>query len=135
MKKYLILLLLVTFAFSANAQDIKMSEVIETNVSKDLMWINLKKWISSEFNSYDHVVDLEDKENGIIIIKWKNPTVLDPSEFLKLIISSTIEIDIKDNKFRYIVSDGQVLATPNIDDPSRMTTSSINLAENDINFF
>lgn len=112
-----------------------MSEVIETNVSKDLMWINLKKWISSEFNSYDHVVDLEDKENGIIIIKWKNPTVLDPSEFLKLIISSTIEIDIKDNKFRYIVSDGQVLATPNIDDPSRMTTSSINLAENDINFF
>lgn len=135
MKKYLILLLLVTFAFSANAQDIKMSEVIETNVSKDLMWINLKKWISSEFNSYDHVVDLEDKKNGIIIIKWKNPTVLDPSEFLKLIISSTIEIDIKDNKFRYIVSDGQVLATPNIDDPSRMTTSSINLAENDINFF
>ena len=79
-------------------------------------------------------IDLEDKENGVIIIKWKNPTILYPSEFLKLIISSTIEVDVKDNKFRYIVSGGQVNVSPNIGDPSRMATSSIYLAQNDINF-
>ena len=135
MKKFALLFFVFLFSISSIAQDKAVfSEIVETNISKDIMWLNLKKWVSSEFNSYEHVVDLEDKENGVIIIKWKNPTILYPSEFLKLIISSTIEVDVKDNKFRYIVSGGQVNVSPNIGDPSRMATSSIYLAQNDINF-
>lgn len=80
------------------------SEVVLTELSKSEMWINAKKWISSSFKDYKHTVDMEDKESGTIIIKF---TFQGTSrwKFINHIIDATLEIDVRDNKYRYTFSD------------------------------
>lgn len=70
MKKVLFILsLLLLPSFIPATSFENKQEVVETEMTKKEMWINLKKWISSNFNSYEHVVDLEDEEAGIISVK------------------------------------------------------------------
>ena len=47
-------------------------EIVPINLSKSVLWINLKKWVSSNFESYRFVVDMEDKDTGLIILKWSS---------------------------------------------------------------
>lgn len=75
--------------------------VIPTQLTKNAMWINLKKWVSSTFNSYKHVVDLEDKESGVLIVKWQAnmPEQYSP-DLLTAIAEGTLQIDVRENKYR-----------------------------------
>ena len=50
-------------------------EVIPVNLSKAVLWINLKKWVSSNFSSYKHVVDMEDKKQPINIKNTNSNTI------------------------------------------------------------
>ena len=87
-------------------------KIIPSQLSKSELWINAKKWISSSFKDYQHAVDLEDKESGTIILKFScskeagNP-------FITYIISATLKLDIRDNKYRYTFSDVIFSLEPN----------------------
>lgn len=124
MKKYLLLFGFLFMAMAVNAQSFmeilnnnntsvdrsKYNEdkefVIQTQLTKNAMWINLKKWVSSTFNSYKHVVDLEDKEGGILIIKWQaNMPEQYSSDLLTAVAEGTLQVDVRDNKFRIRRSD------------------------------
>lgn len=160
--KKLLFIAIVLFCLSANAQDIikpnkdrfiisldevkkdmqqykpreysNVKDIVETGMSKNDMWINLKKWVSSSFNSYEHVVDVEDEKLGIFVIKWKNVIYLNSSEYVKLIASSTIKIDVKENKYRYTVSDAQIVIKPNVGRVSDMGSYSLQRAIKDLEF-
>ena len=135
MKKVLFILslLLLTSFISATSFENKQ-EVVETEMTKKEMWINLKKWISSNFNSYEHVVDLEDEEAGIISVKWKNRVGLNSSKYIKVLASSTIKVDVKDNKYRYTLSDAQIVIEPNIGRTSEMSYNELKESINDLEF-
>lgn len=160
--KKLLFIAIVLFCLSANAQDIikpnkdrfiisldevkkdmqqykpreysNVKDIVETGMSKNDMWINLKKWVSSSFNSYEHVVDVEDEKLGIFVIKWENVIYLNSSEYVKLIASSTIKIDVKENKYRYTVSDAQIVIKPNVGRVSDMSSYSLQRAIKDLEF-
>lgn len=135
MKKVLFILSMLLFpTFMPAASLENKQEIIETGMTKKDMWINLKKWVSSNFNSYEHVVDLEDEEAGVISVKWKNRVGLNSSKYIKILISSTIKIDIKDNKYRYTLSDEQVVIEPNIGHASDMSYSELNESISDLEF-
>lgn len=135
MKKVLFILsmlLLSTFMTAASFND--KQEVIVTEMTKKDMWINLKKWVASNFNSYEHVVDLEDEDAGVISVKWKNRVGLNSSKYIKILMSSTINVDVKDNKYRYTLSDTQVVIEPNIGRTSDMSYSELEESINDLEF-
>lgn len=128
----LLMLLLPTCMFAASFED--KQEVIETGMTKKDMWINLKKWVSSTFNSYEHVVDLEDEEAGVISVKWKNRVGLNSSKYIKILASSTIKVDVKENKYRYTLSDAQVVIEPNIGRTSEMSYNDLKEGISDLEF-
>lgn len=134
MKKiFFIIFITFTSVFSfASSSDIQ--EVVETGINKKDMWINLKKWCSSEFNSYDHVVDLEDEESGTLIVKWKNGAYLNISKCIKTIVSSTIKVEVKENKYRYTVSDAQIKIEPNTSNKSEMSIRELENGIADLEF-
>ena len=81
MKKVICLFLLLLSQLSINAQVdkiqteskeidylFKYEEVVPSNIPQSVMWLNLKKWVSSSFNKYKYVVDIEDKDAGLMII-------------------------------------------------------------------
>lgn len=127
MKKAVLSLLLCFFcniiAIANNIGDTQ--EIVETNMAKDIMWTNLKKWVSSTFNSYEHAVDLEDKDAGTIIIKWKNRFAPKVSKHLRMIASSTIKIDVKEGKYRYDISNSQIEIETHIGDTSDLSYAEL----------
>lgn len=107
--------------------------MVECQASQSSLWINLKKWVSGSFGSYKHTVDLEDKESGTLIIKFDSSSSL--GDFLKLIISSTVKVDVRENKYRYTISEAKY----KIDHGSRLsgnlnclTTDELNKAESEL---
>ena len=84
--------------------EVTYSETIETDLSKDQLYGNLKAWIASNFSKGKMTMDLDDVSNGRVIIKFKeNPSF----ESLGMVRSSELQyflqIDVKANKFRYIL--------------------------------
>lgn len=136
MKKivFLLLLLLLPAFMSATSSENKQ-EVVETGMTKKDMWINLKKWVSSNFNSYEHVVDLEDEEAGVISVKWKNRVGLNSSKYIKMLVSSTLNVDVKDNKYRYTLADAQIVIEPNVGHTSEMSINELAEGISDLEFF
>lgn len=126
MKKYLLLFSFLFAVLAVNAQSFsdllknnksstssyssKYSDnkeiVVPTQLTKSAMWINLKKWVSSTFKSYKYVVDLEDKESGVLILKWNanipNATI---SDCVIATAEGTFQVDVRDNKYRIRKSD------------------------------
>jgi len=145
MKRIIIslLALVLTLNFSYGQKMYDSPVVKETNLSKSIMWLNLKKWVSSAFNNYKYVVDLEDKEAGLMIIKWNCPIPIDgynyciSNGYLIVTMNSSITIEIKDNKYRYTVSDGTVTNTlgylPSYD-IKKMSVNDLETAMNELEF-
>lgn len=109
-------------------------EVVETGLSKDVMWLNLKKWVSTNFNNYRYVVDLEDKDAGLLIIKWSSPFAFDVSSALKMTASATYQVDVKDGKYRLKVSDTNVKVDPSISNSEYKSTNTIKQEIKDLEF-
>lgn len=138
MKKISLLLSYCLFTFGIIAQDNFMGdyeEVIETNLSKELMWLNLKKWVSSQFNNYKYVVDLEDKAAGALIIKWNHPFSSPTCNAILPIANATYQIDIKENKYRIKILEGTVKVDPNVNNHlSDLPTKELYLLKRDLEF-
>ena len=113
MKKVICLFLLLLSQLSINAQVdkiqteskkidylFKYEEVVPSNIPQSVMWLNLKKWVSSSFNKYKYVVDIEDKDAGLMIIKWSAGAYHSFSMYTAITFQATFQIDIRDAKYR-----------------------------------
>lgn len=107
--------------------------LFETSLTKDQLWSNLKRWVATSFKSYKHTVDMEDKDAGTMIIKFNS---FDESFglYTSLKLSATLQIDVKDNKWRYKISDAEFALAPNsrLDNISYMSTSSLERAKSEL---
>lgn len=127
MKKIYLLVLLVNF--SLQAQDWKVAEKSVTGVftvekSKSELFALINKWISINYNSAQNVIQMNDAESGTIIIKGINEVVYSnlPGKLLapsytpdktSTKFNHTIEINVKENKFRVIYTLTGVSTDPN----------------------
>ncbi|HOZ13379.1 MAG TPA: DUF4468 domain-containing protein [Tenuifilaceae bacterium] len=113
--KKLLLITLVSLCFSnIKSQDfpknangeVEFTEVIETNLSKAKLYSNAQEWIAKTFGDYKSVIQLEDNENGKLIIKGNsNVNCQGRTEVMqtKEKISYTLTIEVKEGKYRYKV--------------------------------
>ena len=83
----------------------KYEEIVPTNLSQSIMWLNLKKWVSSSFDKYNYVVDIEDKDAGLMIVKWSAGQYHSFSIYTAITFQATFQIDIRENKYRLKVYD------------------------------
>ena len=114
------ILITLIFSFHSFGQEYEMEGKTVTGIfeikekSKSDIFSDINKWISINYNSSKNVIQMNDKEAGIIIIKgtnevqyenaWKNlykKTKIIP-KYSTLKTSHLIEINVKDNKFRII---------------------------------
>ena len=103
-------------------------EVIPVNLSKSVLWINLKKWISSTFSSYKHVVDMEDKDAGIVVVKWNSNLENPYSKYWSAQYEATYQIDVRENKYRIKIYNSSARTKPNNGDMKSLSTYSLQLA-------
>ncbi|MGY6648328.1 DUF4468 domain-containing protein [Wenyingzhuangia sp. IMCC45574] len=114
MKRIIYLLILITFSIKSFSQEklldilpiengnVVYTEVIKVeNINKKELYNRAKKWVVLKYKSANDVIQLDDKEDGIIIgkgnfgIKYysRKPT-----------IEHTIQIETKDGRYKYTVS-------------------------------
>lgn len=131
MKKCLLLFSVLLVALTVNAQTDFKEEVVETTLTKDVMWNNLKKWVSSSFNSSKNVVDLEDKENGVLIIKSRF-SIPSFTKILDLRAEPILQIDVRDNKYRIRLSDEYINIGPDLSSRDGLSTGELREMANDL---
>ncbi|MGJ8761110.1 MAG: DUF4468 domain-containing protein [Polaribacter sp.] len=115
-----ILLLTTSFSFGQKYELDKktVSGVFDVKgKTKSEIFSSINKWISLNYNSAQNVVQLNDSEAGNIIVKGQNDAVykevllliypkrkLSIPEYASIKLRHTIEINVRDNKFRIIYS-------------------------------
>lgn len=107
-------------------------EIINCNLTKDALWSNLKLWVSTFFNSYKYTVDMEDKESGRLILKYNTKNNL--SEFTDSNISATIQVDVKDMKYRVRIFDAtyEIEPSSNCKDLNYMSNKKLSIVETEL---
>ena len=113
-------IILLMTSLNCVAQEYTLEEKTITSVfeiegkAKAEIFSSINKWIALNYNSAQNVVQLNDKESGNIIVKGINEAVyknvmkeLYPKnkymqEFSTVKFNHTVEINVKDNKFRII---------------------------------
>ena len=111
----------------------KYEEVVPSNIPQSVMWLNLKKWVSSSFNKYEYVVDLEDKETGLMIIKWSAGPYHSFSVYTAITYQATFQIDIRDKKYRIKVYDAFADTKPDhLDHMRGATRKFLKMVEDDL---
>lgn len=87
-------------------------------VNKSQLYARAKVWTAIFFKSAQAVTQLDDKENGTLILKGLSHEYYTMRNLLKeqvvYYLHFTVRIDVKDNKYRAIISDFQneILADP-----------------------
>jgi hypothetical protein len=77
------------------------TEVIEqSGLQKDL-YLRAREWFVHAYQNADDVIQMDEKESGRIIGKGKSSIYLSMNTRY---IRHTVTIDIKDNKYRYIIT-------------------------------
>lgn len=77
------------------------------NSSKDEIYLSVRKWIAQTFRSAKAVIELDDPDSGTLI---GNGTVQEPCDACLYSVADvlfTMQIDVKDNKFRISFSNLQ----------------------------
>ena len=109
-------------------------EIVQINQSKSVLWINLKKWISSNFSSYNRVVDMEDKDAGVLVVKWRSGEEKPYSQYWTAQYEATYQIDVRENKYRIKIYNSSVDTKQDIDRDKMklMSTPSLKQAIKDL---
>jgi hypothetical protein len=98
--------------------DIKEKKITATinakGKSKSEIYSSINRWVSVNYNSANNVIQMNDKESGIMIVKGINTTTYDnptrliypntkaiPVKF-ELLLNHLLEIKVRDNKYRLI---------------------------------
>lgn len=113
-KKVLLLISFIFLIMKSQGQDdltlpfegdiVTYSETVETSLSKDQLYSNVKAWIASTFSEDKMTIDLEDKSSGKSIIKFEE---LPNFDYLGMkresILQYFLQVDERENKYRYIL--------------------------------
>ena len=107
MKKVLVLCMLF-LAVSIQAQEpLSFEKVIQADsIKKDAIYNGLKEWVGMSFKSAKNVIEMDDKEAGILLLrpvsdyKMKGLTYLGFEGYLKY----TIKLNIKDGRFKVVIT-------------------------------
>ena len=111
----------------------KYEEVVPSNIPQSVMWLNLKKWVSSSFNKYKYVVDIEDKNAGLMIIKWSAGPYHSFSMHTAITFQATFQIDIREKKYRIKVYDAFADTEPDhLDHMRGATRKYLKMVEDDL---
>ncbi|WP_430466511.1 DUF4468 domain-containing protein [Winogradskyella ouciana] len=113
-------LIIALTAFKSNSKELDYEEKTITGIyelegkTKTEIFSAINKWIALNYNSAKNVVQLNDKESGTIIVKGINEAVYKNvmkemypknkymQEYNTVQFNHTIEINIKDNRYRII---------------------------------
>jgi hypothetical protein len=109
MKKIILLQTLLFSSFCAFAQGYKIEKVDSVAKSKSEIYSSTKSFIAQTWNSAQDVIQNDDKENGIIIVKgilredvYATKLSPDPTKYT---YSYTIKFMMKDNKYKIVAED------------------------------
>ena len=109
MKKIFFLLLLTPImCYCQDTKNFEFTLIDSVQATKDELYVYAKSWMATTFVSSKSVIEMEDKEAGKIIgngefVQRENS--LFGNQVGVSIISFTITVDVKDNKYRCILSD------------------------------
>ena len=103
MKRVVLVLVIGLMGFAGYGQGVEFAKVIQTDsVGKALIYVNVKEWFMSSFNSGKDVIQMDDKEAGMII----GNGAMDYSygglamSCLDGHISFSIKVEMKDNRIK-----------------------------------
>lgn len=100
----------------------------ESNLTKDEMFVNIKRWAAAS-SDIKLSIEFEDRDSGLIIIKWLKP-VNSGNRYLDFTATSTYTIDLKDNAYRIQVKNSEMLLEPADMNVHSMSSSSLEAAIN-----
>jgi len=96
----------VTFPDSTK---LKYEKVIKVDsLTADQLYMKLRSWVAKTYNSANDVIQMDDKANHLIIGKGQiryDPKVYIGSDGTRGYISYTIQLEMKDGRYRYIIYD------------------------------
>ncbi|MCM2302791.1 MAG: DUF4468 domain-containing protein [Flavobacteriaceae bacterium] len=131
-KVYFIICLFVNVSLQAQEWEVaknSVTGVFEVNKTKSELFTLINKWISINYYSAQNVIQMNDAESGTVIIKGINEVVysnlpakvLQPNskyvpEKTSTKFNHTIEINIKDNKFRVVYTLTDVISPISAED-------------------
>jgi len=105
---------LYNFPVDSTTGKIYFSGVVEKpGISKDLIYTRTKIWIAQTFNSAKAVINMDDKESGIIKVKgnYSEDTLLNKRVYTKT-TQFNLFIYFKDGRYKYDVTD--IMTDPGI---------------------
>ncbi len=103
----------MTFPVGENGNE-EISEIVEISMTKNKLYSNAQEWITRTFGDYKSVIQFEDPQNGRLIIKGLsriNYVEQNQLGIIKEKMNYTITIDCKDHKYRYIISDINIISS------------------------
>jgi hypothetical protein len=83
---------------------IEITEVFQTELTKDVLYANAQEWITKSFGDYKKVIQFEDELNGKLILKGYSVvqiTIPGTKNLKAENILYTITIECRDNKYRF----------------------------------
>ncbi|WNI34664.1 DUF4468 domain-containing protein [Chryseobacterium sp. SG20098] len=103
-----IFFVLVLISTMSSAQKLEFQSIDSLNAKKEILFSGAKSWVSNTFNSSKSVIDMDDKDSGRIIGKAflqdsKQHRCMSYYEISS--VSFKFTIDVKDNKYRIVLSD------------------------------
>lgn len=81
---------------------------VKDSASSEELYLRAKKWFAVTYNDAQKVIQLDDRESGVIMGKALiqfNPTVFSGSGLTKGTIDYTIKIEFRDGRYRYTITD------------------------------
>jgi hypothetical protein len=106
MRKLFTIAIVIIFCSNCFGQtdSFNKEEVVETINKKTVLYYNAQTWIAKSFGDYKSVVQFEEKESGKIILKGKVPLDITFHPDFRFIMV----IEVKDNKYKYSISDVEI---------------------------
>ena len=118
--KNVLLLCLLCYSLSAAAQDpyagiprdsatgkLAYQGIVPVpGASKEALFVRAHEWVSATFRSAKDVVQLDDKQAGVLVVKGCYiPTSIGSTGIYATYYWHTVKIEVKDGRFRYTITD------------------------------
>lgn len=117
MKRIIMLSISLLFTISGFSQEkifpkntnneYEFSEVIETGLSKQILFANALSWAMSTYENYKSIVQVESEIDGRLVIKTNNLILYNLKDYPNRTVERVfyvLTIDCKENKYRYVFS-------------------------------
>ena len=111
MRNIITIILFQLFILSTYAQEpLSFEKVIKADsIDKNVLFVAINEWFTTNYSSSKDVIQMSDKEQGVIIGKGNSKFIHTPSKFSLTryggVIHHTVKCYVKDNRYKVIVQD------------------------------